>query len=102
MASRGVTCDTKRRHRFKRVFLSLNAKLIVHSEVNANELGFSDLSPKILFYKRSKWFDTFYDKIKPLMESKDSKIYFFNKFIIYPLNMYLKVLLYYLRLRSLC
>ena len=30
--------------------------------MNANELGFSDLSTKILFYKRVKWFKTFYDK----------------------------------------
>ena len=30
-------------------------ELLVHSEVNANELGFSGLSPKILFYKRVKW-----------------------------------------------
>ena len=53
----------------------LNAELLVQSEVNANELRFSGLSPKILFYKRVKWFKTFYDKIKPLIESKDSKIY---------------------------
>ena len=39
----------------------------------------------------------FYDKIKVLIESKDSKIYFCNKLIICRLNMYLKVLLYYLR-----
>ena len=58
--------------------------------------------PKILFYKRVIWFKTFYDKIKPLIESKDSKIYFCNKFIICRLNMYLKVLLYYLRSNSLC
>ena len=32
----------------------LTADLLVHSEVNANELGFSGLSPKILFYKRVK------------------------------------------------
>ena len=75
----------------------LNAELLVHSEVNANKLGFSGLSPKILLYKRVKWFKTFYDKIKPLIESKDSKTYFCNKFIICRLNMYLKVLLYYLR-----
>ena len=66
----------------------LNAELLVHSEVNANELGFSGLSPKILFYKHVKWFKTFYDKIKPLAESKDSKIYFFNKFIICRLNIF--------------
>ena len=48
----------------------LNAELLVNSEVNANELGFSGLSPKILFYKRVKWFKTFYDKIKPLIESR--------------------------------
>ena len=46
----------------------LNAQLFVHSEVNANELGFSCLSPKMLFYKHVKWFKTF-DKIKPLLES---------------------------------
>ena len=40
--------------------------------------------------------------MKPLIESKDSKIYFCNKFIICRLNMYLKVLLFYLRLNSLC
>ena len=33
----------------------------VHSEVNAFELGFSGLPPKILFYERVKWFKTFYD-----------------------------------------
>ena len=67
-----------------------NAELLVRSEVNATELGFSGLSPKILFYKRIKWFKTFYDKIKPLFESKDSKIYFCNKFIMCRLNiMYL-------------
>ena len=76
--------------------------LLVHSEVNANELGFSGLSPKILFYKRIKWFKTFYDKIKPSIEFKDSKIYFCNKFIIYRLNMYFKVSLNYLRSNSLC
>ena len=65
--------------------------------MNANELGFSGLSPKILFCKCVKCFKTFYDKIKPLIESKDSKIYFCNKLIICRLNMYLKVLLYYLR-----
>ena len=54
----------------------LNAELLVHSEVNANKLGFSGLSPKILFYNRIKWFKTFYDTIKPLIKSKDSKIYF--------------------------
>ena len=63
---------------------------LVHSEMNANELGFSCLSSKILFYKRVKWFKTFYNKIKLLIESKDSKIYFCNKFIICRLNMYLK------------
>ena len=47
----------------------MNAKLFVHSEVNANKLGFSGLSPKILFYKCVK---TFYDKIKTLIESKDT------------------------------
>ena len=41
----------------------LNAGFLVHSEVNANELGFSGLSPKISFYKRIKWFKTFNDKI---------------------------------------
>ena len=60
---------------------------LVHCEVNANELRFSGLSPKILFYKRVKWFKTFYDKIKPLIES----IYFFSKFIIWRLKMYLQV-----------
>ena len=30
----------------------------------------------VLFYKRVKWFKTFYDKTKPLIESKNSKIYF--------------------------
>ena len=79
----------------------LKAELLVHSEVNANELGFSGLSPKILFCKRVKWFKTFYDRIKALIESKDSKIYFCNKVIIFRLNMYLKVLLYYLRSNSL-
>ena len=39
---------------------------------------------------------------KTLNEFKDSKIYFWNKFIICQLNMYLKVLLYYLRTNSLC
>ena len=67
--------------------------LLVHSEVNANKLGISGLSPKILFYKRVKWFKTFYDKIKPLIESKDSKIYFCTKFKICRLNMYLRSLL---------
>ena len=65
--------------------------------MNANGLGFRGLSPKTLFHTRVKWFTTFYDKIKPLIESKDSKIHFCNKFIICRLNMYLKVLLYYLR-----
>ena len=55
---------------------------------------------KILFYKRIKWFKTFYDKIKALIESKDSKIYFCNKFITCRLNMCLKVLLYHLRSNS--
>ena len=32
--------------------LCLVLKVVVHCEVNANELGFSDLSPKISFYKR--------------------------------------------------
>ena len=41
------------------------------------------------------------DKIKALIESKGSKIYFCNRFIIYWLNIYLKVLLYYLRSNSL-
>ena len=36
---------------FSETTLRLNAELLVHSEVNANELGFSGLSPKILFYK---------------------------------------------------
>ena len=67
----------------------LNVELLVHSEVNANELGFSGLLPNI-FYKGVKWFKTFYDKIKALIESKDSKIHFCNKFIICRLNMYLK------------
>ena len=35
-----------------------------------------------------KWFKTFYDTIKSLIESKDPKIYFCNKFIIFRLNMY--------------
>ena len=77
----------------------LKGELLVHSEVNANELRFRGLSSKILLYK---WFKTFYDKIKPLTESKDSKIYFCNKFKICRLNMNLKVLLYYLRSNSLC
>ena len=38
---------------------------------------------KILFYKHVKWFKTFYDKIKPLSESKDYKICVCNKFIIF-------------------
>ena len=54
----------------------LNAERLVHSEVYSNELGFSGL----LFYKRVKWFKIFYDKIKALIESKDPKIYFCNKF----------------------
>ena len=66
-------------------------ELLVHSEVNANKLGISGLLPKILFYKHVKWFKTFDDKIKALIESKDSKICFCNKFIICRLNMYLKV-----------
>ena len=37
---------------------------------------------KILFYKRVKWFKTFFDKIKALIVPKDSKIYFCNKFIL--------------------
>ena len=82
--------------------LRLNAEILVHSEVIANELGFSGLSPKILFYKRVKWFKIFYDKFKPLIESKDSKMYFCNNFIIFRLSMYLKVLLYSLRSNSLC
>ena len=45
---------------------------------------------------------TFYDKIKPLIESKASKIYFCNKFMICRLHMYLNALLYYLRSNSLC
>ena len=78
------------------------AELLVHSEVYTYALGFSGLSPKIIFYKRFKWFKTFYDKIEKIIESKVSKIYFCNTFIVCPLNMYLKVLLYYLRLNSLC
>ena len=54
----------------------LKVELLVYSEVYSNELGFSSLSSKILFYKRVKWFITFYDKIKALIESKDFKIYF--------------------------
>ena len=73
------------------------AELLLHSEMNANELGFSGLSPKISFYIGVKWFKTFYDKTEPLIEYKDSKIYFYIKFIICRLNMYLNVLLYYLR-----
>ena len=42
----------------------LNVELLVHSEMNANELGFSGLSPKILFYKAVKWFRTFMIKLK--------------------------------------
>ena len=80
----------------------LNAERLVHSEVKSNELGFSCLSPEILFHKRIKWFKTFYDKTKPLIEHKDSKIYCCNKFIVCRLNMYLKVLLYSLRSNSLC
>ena len=68
----------------------MNVELLVHSEVNVNKLGFSGLSPKILYYKCVKWFKTFYEKIKALIESKDSQIYFCNKFIICQLNMYLK------------
>ena len=68
----------------------------------SNELEFSGLLPKILFYKRVTWFVTFYDKIKALIESKDYKIHFCNKLIICQLNKYLKVLLYYLRSNSLC
>ena len=37
----------------------------------------------------------FINVFKTLIESKDSKIYFCNKFIICQLNMYLKVLLCY-------
>ena len=77
------------------------SEFLVHSEVNANELGFRGLSPKILFYKHVKWLKTLYDKIKPLIESRDSKIYFCNKCLLCRLNMYLKVLLYYLRSNSL-
>ena len=40
-----------------------HVELLVHSEVNATKLGFSGLSPWIL--------KTFYDKIKPLIETKD-------------------------------
>ena len=36
------------------------------------------------------------------LKSKDSKIHFCNKLIICRLNMYLNVLLYYLRSNSLC
>ena len=74
----------------------VNAELLIHSEVYSNEHGFSGLSPKILFYKRVKWFITFHHKIKALIESKDSKIYFCNKFIIWRLNIHLKVLLIYM------
>ena len=70
--------------------------------VVCRKLGFSGLLPNILFYKHVKWFKTFYEKIKPLIEFKDSKIYFCNKFIICRLNMYLKVLLYYLRSNFFC
>ena len=61
-----------------------------------------DLVDIILYYKHVKWFKTFYDKIRPLIESKDSKIYFCNKFIICRVNKSLKVLLYYLISNSLC
>ena len=45
----------------------LKVELLVHSEVNANKHGFSGLSPKILFYKHVKWFKTFYEEIKALL-----------------------------------
>ena len=45
------------------------------------------------FINMLKWFKTFYDKIIALIESKDSKIYFCNTFIICWLKLYLKVLL---------
>ena len=63
-------------------------------------VDYSGLSHKMLFDKGVKWFKTFYDKIEALIESEDSKICFCNKFIICWLNMYLKVLLYYLRSNS--
>ena len=47
-------------------------------------------------------FKTFYDKVKALIESKESKVYFCNKFIICRLHKYFKVLLYYLRSNSIC
>ena len=44
---------------------SFNSEPLVHSEVYSNELGFSGLSLKILFYKRVKWFIIFFfDKIE--------------------------------------
>ena len=52
---------------------------------------------RLRYYFINMWFKTFYEKIKPLIESKDSKIYFCNKFKICRLNMYFKVLLYNLR-----
>ena len=69
--------------------------------MNVNELGFSGLSPKILLYKRVKRYyfinvlnglKHFMTKNKTLIESKDTKIYFTNKFIICRLNMYLRLL----------
>ena len=41
----------------------LNAERLVHSEEKSNELGFSCLSPKILFYKRVKWFKILMTKL---------------------------------------
>ena len=57
---------------------------------------------KYYFINMSNGLKHFMKIIKPLIESKDSKIYFCNKFITCWLNMYLKVLLYYLRSNSLC
>ena len=46
--------------------------------MNANELGFSGLLVYCLryYFINVKWFKTFYDTIKPLIESEDSKMYF--------------------------
>ena len=51
-----------------------NFRCFTHANFKGlNAVEFSGLSPKILFYKCVKSFKTFYDKIKPLIESKDSK-----------------------------
>ena len=48
----------------------------VHPEVVANKIEFGGLSPKVLFYESVTSFKTFYDIVKAVIESKDSKIYF--------------------------